>query len=351
MKPSWFLLLLRVSVLAVAASVRAQLAFPPFPEPDAVLQSDKAFNAVQLGPGNTFTVRQAPPDLQLDGFDFSADEKALYLEWDSGRVEVREIESKKKVSDKKVTSGPIWQIHDRPGSGDWIVTAANRTILFVDSHSGKVLRKISAEKGRFNYDIHQIIVSPDGNWLAYTTEDNGKVLDLRSDPPAQLADLKDGNVMALSPDGRALWVLSREKLFGFNVGDWKQIQETKLLDQVSGTLQPTLAVVGNGDRTVALIPSQSGLLRYELPSLQVSKVTNQPTYWVGADRSHDEVFVREFKSTAVYDLDGAPKCHWQLRPAQEFTMSSSGGWLGYRNFGKAELWSTEKLSRGCVSSH
>ncbi len=328
----------------------AQTNLPVFPEPHKALQDDKQFNAVTLGPQNTFSIHEAPADFQLEAFDFSSDEKLLYMEWRSGRLETRDIESGKRTNQRKIVSTPLWEVHEQQSDKRLVAVTNDRTILVVDPHSGKILRQIHADKGKFNYDIHKILLAPDGSWLAYTTEDNGKVLDLRSEPPTLLADLKNGYDIALSPDASSLWVVNREMLFGFKTTSWERIGEAKLLDQVAGTMQPMLAVISGENGGIAFVPSQSGLLRYDLSTVAGTKVTGTPTYWVGADPGHNKVFVREFKASALYSSAGVVECRWQMRPAQDFKMSPSGRWLGYRNSGKVELWSTDKLMRDCVAT-
>lgn len=324
----------------------AQASLPTFPQPERLLKSEKQFNAVHFGPGNTVTIDQAPPDLQLEAFDFSADEKLLYLEWGSGRLETRELESGEKVAELKPVNGPVWQVHQSQ-AGQLVIIAQHGDIRFVDSHSGKTLREIHAKKGKFNYDIQQILLARDGSWMAYVNEDNGRVLDLRTDPPKVLADLEDGYDMELSPDGAALWIIDREKIFGLDVNSWKPIGETNLLDQVSLDQTPTLAVLSDHGSPVAFVTSKSGLLRYELPSLKGQKISSIPTYWVAADREDNYVFVHEFKASTLYRADGTEACRWQIHPAQDFKISPSGQWLGDRLFGTVELWSTQSLIKAC----
>jgi hypothetical protein len=44
------------------------------------------------------------------------------------------------------------------------------------------------------------LLAADGTWLPYVNQENGKVLDLKSDPPKVLATLGDAYALALSPD-------------------------------------------------------------------------------------------------------------------------------------------------------
>lgn len=330
--------------------VHAQSPLPSFPEPEKVIKSDKQFNAVTLGPGNTFSIQAAPPDFQLEGFDFSADDKLLFTEWGSGRLETRELESGKKIAESKPVSSPIFEVADTDINRQLILVTQHGVIRFVDPHSGKKRREITVEKGRFNYDIQKVLLAPDGSWLAYVNQDNGRVLDLRSDPPKVLADLEDGYDIALSPDQASLWVVDRIKLFGFRVGDWEPAGNTPLLDQVRPEGTTTLAVLSEKNGPVAFVPSKSGLLEFDLTTLKGRKVTEIPTYWVASDRAHDQVFVHEFKVSALYGADGTVRCRWQIHPAQDFKVSPSGRWLGDRNSGSVELWSTQALMESCSKS-
>jgi WD40 repeat protein len=336
-------------ILLSSAVVHAQSALAPFPEPTKILKDDKQFNATTVGPGNTFTVHETPADFELEGFDFNADESLLFMEWKSGRLETRDIETGKRVAETRPISGPIWEADDDPLGKQIVLVTQGGVIRFIDPKTSKKLREIQVEKGRFNYDIQKVLLAPDRSWLAYVNQDNGKVLDLRSDSPKAVADLGDGYDVTLSPDRATLWVINRSKIFGLNVKDWSLTGTASLLDQVKLDQTPNLAVLSSGNSTVAYIPSQSGLLKYDLPSLEGHKVTNIPTYWVGADREHNQLFVHEFKVSALYTSDGVVKCRWQIRPAQSFKISPSGKWLGDRLFGKVELWSTQSLM-ACAAS-
>lgn len=334
--------------LVYSVTFWGQASLPAFPQPDRVFKGDKQFNAVRFGPGNTISVYQAPLDLQLDGFDFNRSETLVYLEWGSGRLETRDIGSGKRVAECRPVKGPLWQVHDFQ-TNQLVIVTPHGEIRFIDSRSCKTLRKIHVEKGKFNYDIDQIILAADGSWLAYVNEDNGKVLDLRTNPPKILADLADGYGMALSPDGKSLWVVDRQRIYGFNVDGWKSIGSANLLDRVGLTETPTLAVLSNHGSSVAFIPSKSALLKYDLPSLVGHKISNIPAYWVASDRELNLLFVHEFKTSALYRGDGTEFCRRQIHPGQDFTISPTGRWYGDRFSGKVELWSTQALINSCPS--
>jgi hypothetical protein len=339
-----------VAVCSLILFLRAAQAQSPsmsFPEPDKVIKSDRQFNAVNLGQGNTFSIQAAPPDFQLEGFDFSADDKLLFTEWGSGRLEMRELESGKKIGESKPVSGPLYEVAATDRNQQLVVVTQHGVIRFIDPRTGRRTREIVVEKGRFDYDIQKVLLAPDGKWLAYVNQDNGKVLDLQSDPPKVLADLEDGYDIALSPDQAFLWVVDRVKLFGFRIDGWEPVGSASLPDQVRPDGTPTLAVLSAHNGPVAFVPSKGGLLEFDLATLKGRKVTDIPTYWVASDHMHDQLFVHEFKVSALYGPDGIARCRWQVRPAQEFKVSPSGQWLGDRNSGGVELWSTGALAEAC----
>src|SRR5260370_25850188 len=143
----------------------------------------------------------------------------------------------------------------------------------VAPHSGKMQREIHTEIGKYKYDIQKVIVARDGSWLAYVNQENGKVLDLKSEPPKSLADLGDAYDLALAHDESELWLINREKIFGLKAGSWKQIGSATLLDKGRPDVTPSLALVSAGQSAVAFVPSQSRLLRYELNTMNWRKPT------------------------------------------------------------------------------
>jgi hypothetical protein len=336
------------SLLLVALGGRAQTpALPELPSPTRVLQNEKQFNAVTLGPGNSFTVKQTPPDYQLDSFDFSPDGTWTFMSWASGRLEVRENQTGKRIAQFKPMSGPVFQADYIEQTRQLLVTGQHGVIRLVDPHSGKKLREIHTEIGRFKYDLQKVVIAHDGSWLAYVNEENGKVLDLKSEPPRRLADLGDAYDLALTRDGTELWLIDREKIFGLKTEDWNTIASAPLLDKVRPDGTPTLAVASVDEGVVAFLPSQSGLLRYELKTMTGRKVAANPSYWVVPAAASNEVLVSEWQSLSLYRADGSLHCQWKPHPGQNLKVSENGQWLGSRNSGKVELWSLDSLVGSC----
>ena len=189
-----------------------------FPPPTKILQDEKQFNAVKLGPGNTFSIQETPPDLQLDSFDLSPDGEWAFMSWASGRLEVRDSKSGERIAQFKPTPGPVFEADYSPATKQLLVTSRHGLIRFVDPHSGKRFREIHTEIGKFGYDLQKVIAAKDGALIAYVNEENGKVLDLKSEPPKVLADLENACDLTLAPDGSELWLVKPGEDFRFENG-------------------------------------------------------------------------------------------------------------------------------------
>lgn len=319
---------------------------PDFPTPTRVLQDEKQFNAVKLGPGNTFSIQQTPPDFQLDSFDFSPDGEWTFMRWGSGRVEVRNNNSGERVAEFKSMPGVVFE--DYHDAGDQLVVRWQQGLIRLeDPHSGKHVREIPFEVGKFGYALQKVILAKDRSWIAYLNEENGKVLDLRSESPKVLADLEDAQDLALTADGSELWLVSRKKMFGLRTDSWTRIAAVPLIDSVHPTLHPTLALASSEGTTTAFIPSQTGLLRYELKSMTGRQVTTVPTYWVASDTGRNKVLVNEKQSFSLYEADGSLRCQWKQFQHQTIKVSENGKWLGSLLFGKVQLWALDSLVDSC----
>jgi WD40 repeat protein len=338
-----------VLLLAVGGLAQTPASLPDLPSPTNILPDDKEFNAVTLGPGNTFTVHEVPADFRLDSFDFSPDGRWTFMCWASGRLEVLENQTGKRIAQFKPMSGPVFEAEYNEQTKQLLVTGKHGVIRLVDPLSGKVLREIHTEIGKFKYDLQKVIIAHDGSWLAYVNEDNGKVLDLRSEPPKSMADLSDAYDLALTRDGSELWLINREKIFGLNTGTWNTISSAPLLDKVPPDQTPTLAVASGEGSSAAFVPSKSGLLRYDLSTMAGRMVTTNQTYWVTLDAATNDVFVNEIQSFSLYGADGSLRCQWKQHPSQRLKISANGQWLGSLNSERVELWSLDSLLGSCTS--
>ena len=146
-------------ILFCACSAQSQTSptLSDFPPPTKVLQDEKQFNAVKLGPGNTFSIQQAPPDFQLDSFDLSPDGEWTFMNWASGRLEVRDSKTGKRIAQFKPMPGPVFEADYNDATKQLLVTSQHGLIRFVDPHSGKRIREIQTEVGKFKYDLQRVI--------------------------------------------------------------------------------------------------------------------------------------------------------------------------------------------------
>jgi WD40 repeat protein len=346
-----FAVVLGLSLAPSIASAQAPSPVPAFPASDKVFQDDKQFNALTLGPGNDIEIHQAPPDLQLDSFDFSSDGKLLFMIWASGRVEVRDVQTSKRIAQFKPMPDVAFEVETNDAIHAWVVTGQHGLIRFIDPQSRKEVREIQTEIGRFKYDIQKVLLAPDGRWLAYVNQDNGKVLDIGGGEAKAIADLGDAYDIALSQDGSQLWAVDRTKIYGFALPEWKQIGSALLIDQVKLDTNTSLALVAGKNGPVAFVPSKSALLRYELKTMTGAAVTQKPAYRVYSPGPGDRVIVNELGATSLYAEDGTLRCQWQLRPAQGSNgrkISENGEWFGVLNFGKVEVWNLRNLLNSCA---
>ena len=272
-----------VGYLLATGNVFAQVPTSPrtFPPPEKTFQDEKQFKALTFGPGNSLTIHEPPADLQLDSFDFSSDGKLLFMCWASRRLEIRDMQSTKRIAELKPRSGPVFEVESNGATQDWLTVGRHGLLRFVNPTSGKRVREIHTEIGRFKYDIQKVLLAPDGTWLAYVNQENGKVLDLKSDPPKVLATLGDAYALALSPDKSQLWAVDRKEIFGIATSQWTRLGIAQLIDQVRPDANVSLAVVDSKEGAIAFVPSKSGLLRYQLDTLhgtRVKKIRRTPCF-------------------------------------------------------------------------
>lgn len=121
-----------------------------------------------------------------------------------------------------------------------------------------------------------------------------------------------------------------------------------MLDHVRPEDEPTLAVVNDKESPVAFVPSVSGLLRYDLKTMQGTKITHNPAFWVYSAVAQGQVLVTELDASSLYAPDGSvQECQWQPHYRRTAMLSENGEWLGSLNFPKVEVWSLKKLLATC----
>jgi hypothetical protein len=317
------------------------------PKPFETIQDAKQFNAVRFGPGNTFSVVETPPDFHLYTFALSPDGSLLAMGWGSGRIELWDLHSKKRVSEFKSDAGAPGVIEFDKTGKQLIVTGSGGKLAILDLPKGKKLKSWTIPLGKYKYDLHEIVLDPKGRWLAYADEEDSKVLDISADPPKQLADLKDAYSLALSNDGHTLWTVNRNELAGFNTDTWDVMGQWPLK---SSQIPTSVAVVragvtSNGQNTIA-VPSAKGLIFYRPPNMEGTYATDKPTSAVAFIYGRN-IFVNFSGALTFLSDNGMALCEKSYKHRVDYAISGDGQWLAISEFNGVDLWRVEDLLRDC----
>jgi WD40 repeat protein len=317
------------------------------PKPFETIQDVKQFNAVRFGPGNTLSVVETPPDFHLYTFAISPEGSLLAMGWGSGRIELWDLHSRRRVSEFKSDVGvPGVLEFDKTGK-QLIVTGSGGKLVILDLPKGKKLKSWTIPLGKYKFDLHEIVLDPNGKWLAYADEESSKVLDITADPPKQVADLKDAHSIALSQDGRTLWAVNLNELTGFNTDTWdvkgrwplKSPQERASLALVRA------GATSDGQNTIA-VPSAKGLIVYRPPDMEGHFVTDKPTADV-AFVSGRNIFVNFSGVLTFLNDKDKPLCEKSYKGRVNYAISGDGQWLAISQFSTVDLWRVEDLLNDC----
>jgi hypothetical protein len=345
-------------LFAVASSLLTVTLFPgvqqqsvdksqQLPSPFETLQDKKQFNAVTMGPGNTFSIAQTPPDFHLNEFAISADGNQLAMGWASGRIEIWDLHKKKRVSEFKSDLGAPGAVCFDGRGRQLIVTGPGGKIAFFDLPHGKKSKSWTIPLGKYKYDIQEVVLDPKGKWLAYADEESSKVLDVTADPPKQIADLKDAGSIALSQDGNELWTVDRGELVGFNTASWEVLGHWPLKSPPVNTA-PTLVrtgVTSDGKRTIT-VPSSKGLLVYVQPEMSSEYATDEPTSAVAFIPGRN-TYVNFAREITFLGAAGKTLCKKSYKGRVNYAVSEDGQWLAISQFNSVDLWRLEDLLRDC----
>jgi WD40 repeat protein len=317
------------------------------PTPFETIQDKKQFNAVQLGPGNTFSIVETPPDFHLSEFAVSPDGSLLAIGWASGRIELWDLHSKKRVSEFKSDLGAPGVLQFGKTGKQLIVTGSGGKIALLDLPRGKKLRSWTISLGKYKYDVHELVFDPKGRWLAYADEESSRVLDVSVDPPKQIADLKDAYSIALSQDGSELWTVNRSELAGFSTDTWSVIGLWPLKSSPVSTSTPLVlaGVTLDGKRIIA-VPSGQGLVFYRSPKMEGDYITDKPTTGVAFAPGRN-VFVNFSRDLTFVDGEGRHMCEKSYKGRVNYAVSGDGQWLAISQFNSVDLWRLEDLLRDC----
>jgi WD40 repeat protein len=336
-----FILFMLLALLRMAAQPGGSL--PKMPQPDVVIKDDKQFNAVKLGPGNTFTIGKVPADFELSSLGFSPDDKTLLIGWASGRLEEREIASNRKTLEFKTGGTPVYDVVRDLAHHLLLVNTSGRTIRFVDDNTGKQQRILKLKAGKYKYDIQTLLVGPDANWLAYATEDSGEIISI--DNGKTIADLGEAYDLILSQDRQKLWALYRNEIREWSVSNWKIVKSINLPSTPDTDISRKFAVFEGVRGPVAFAGCAGGLVQVDLGDSSVKVITSLPTYSIA--KSPSGFVVAEKGALHFYGPQGASLCRWELTGRYRQAVSADGSHLAYRLAGSIDIWDMNRLLSSC----
>ena len=323
----------------------------PLPAPDQTYPDRKPFNALQLGPGNTFVVKEVPKDYSLISFAFRRDGQRVAIGWESGRVEVYDLESKRRVAEFNSGVGAPYVIEFTETPVELLVVGQKGRLAFLDPDSGKKLREWKVPLGKYKYDLQEVVVDPKGKWLAYADEESGKVLDMAKGPGEPLGDLKDAGSLSLSQDGGVLWTLDRSNLARFDTATWKQTGEWALPSKPFDT-SPVLVRSGASESgRIAAVHTRDGLFVYREPGMKPEKISG-PGAALEFDTTN-RLFLSFSREISVLDTAGRQLCSRSYEGVegghQGDAISADGRWLGLSWSNQLRVWDLPALLRNCAA--
>jgi hypothetical protein len=317
------------------------------PQPFETIKYSKQFIAAHLGPGNSFYIAKTPPDFDLDTIAMSPRGRLLAMGWDSGRIELWDLQTKQRVSEFKSGIGAPLHLQFNVAE-DQLIIASGRKVVFLEVPSGKKLRGWTIPPGKHKYGIHEIVLDRQSKWMAFADEESSKVLDIVGESPMQIGDLRDAYSVALSQDGHDLWTVNRSELTRYSTSNWQETGRYPLqAPPVEGT--PPLIRTGatqDGNWSVA-VPSSRGLVIYRERETVGKFVTDEFTYAVAFSRSGG-TYINLTKEISLVDAAGKVLCTMSGKSWYRYSISDDGQWLALSNSDGVDVWRVEDLLHGCA---
>jgi WD40 repeat protein len=216
-KPVLFCLFLALVQVSVAQSVTG------FPTPDAILadmQHKESKGGIELGPGNTITIKQgvgSPTTINV--LAFSKDSKLLAAGRDFGRVVVWNVPERKFLCAVDTGQGIVRAVA-LSSDGQLMATGGEDdgfSIKLWHLPDGNLIRTYNY----FNGYAHNLVFGADGTWIVGS--DNASVTHvLDSTANKQLLELKNQFSSVLSPAGDILMTVDKANFHLWSTSDWKQ---------------------------------------------------------------------------------------------------------------------------------
>jgi len=313
----------------------------------AVIKNTKQFNAVQFGPGNTFAIMKTPPEFELSKFAISGDGNLLAMGWGSGKIDLWDLQKKKRIADFKSEVGAPGVIKFEPDGKHLLVTGSGGKVAVLELPKGKKSSEFVIPLGKFKYDIQQVVLDPKGKWLAYADEVSSKTLDLSAEPPKSIADLKDACTISLSADGTELWTANRTEIVAYSTASWEMIGHwpLKSLPVDTASVRLRTGVAKDGAPLVA-VPSTKGLVIYRPPGMEGSYATDKSTTTVAFAVASKTYLSLGVGLTIVNDT-GTMSCRRSLQGWSASDVSEDGQWIAISVSNVVSVWRMEDILRTC----
>jgi WD40 repeat protein len=356
-KPVLLFLLLAIAHGSVAQSV---VSFPP---PDAILadtQHKESKSGMQLGPGNTITIKQGvgtPTTIHV--LTFSKDSKLLAAGKDFGRVVVWNVPDRKFLCAVDTGQGIVRAVA-LSSDGRLMATGGEG-----DRFNVKLWRLPDCVPLRsyhyFNGYAHNLAFGPDGTWIVAL--DNASVvhvLDATADK--QLLEIENQFSSILSPAGDILMTVDKANFHLWSTSDWN------LKRTFSRSPEYAFPLALNPDADSFIITSSSALQLLRLSTGEVVHtvpVPELPKFNLAAGGfaafgANNIVFGQSDGRLWVWDTGTAQTCASELMYSESGSLSPDGTILaGAKDnsvFAKTRsgegvwIWDTSKLRVKCFSA-
>jgi hypothetical protein len=270
--------------------------------------------------------------------------------WASGRIELWDINHKKRISEFKSGVGSPQVLKFNSQTTMLLVTGSGGRVVFLEIPKGKKIREFTIPLGKFKYDLQQVVLDPNGKWMAYADEESSKVLDITSDQPKVIGDLRDAGSIALSRDGSELWAVNRNEITEYDTNRWEMIGHWTHLGtptKNASTLVST-GISSDGIKTVA-VPSEKGLVIYVEPEMKGMFATNMQTVTVGFSQSARS-YINVASEITFLNALGEVLCKKSYESRSGFSISEDGQWLALSLSNKVNVWRTKDLMNGCEAT-
>jgi WD40 repeat protein len=354
MKTPTFILALALARLCILQSTVPNPAANPkvFPDPDFTLgekvKPEKSH--VVLGPmqsdgkGGTkgsFAVYGGSSLISVSSLSFSGDGKILAVGSMPGRVDLWDVEGKKKL--RTIDGGSTVTLSQ---DGRLLATDGNGIELY-DVQSGRLVQRISRTLKRAENVVVKFEFNPTTTLLDVTANgDDDAVYEIPSGK--LLLTLTDTRQARFSNDGSLLVGGNYQHLIVWSTKDWSKVSDVpngpEYVRRIAAFSQKDLALVG-GPKAVRLVRISSGE--------ELAKVGTGWTNFAEFDRDGRIVFTYAGNAFSVWDLKGAQYCTRAALGNGTLALSADNQWLAAAPLDgslEVSVWNLPKALSACGAS-